>query len=85
MGTFDVNLRTGTVLCSAAHLRMLGLEAPSDAEYAVDIWRSWIYPDDQARVQKAREQAIQNRSLYSVEYRVQRADNREVAWLAVYG
>jgi two-component system sensor kinase FixL len=85
MGTYDVNLRTGTVLCSAAQLRMLGLPAEADAEHAVDLWTSWIYVEDRARIQKARDDALRQRSLYNVEYRVQRADNGAIAWLAVFG
>jgi PAS domain S-box-containing protein len=85
MGTYDVNLRTGKVVCSATHLRMLGYEAEQDGEYALDIWKTWIHPDDRARILEAREQALHNRSLYSVEYRIKRADNGEVGWLAVFG
>ena len=85
MGTFDVNLRTGKVVCSVTHLRMLGYEAESDGEYPVEMWRSWVHPDDQSRIQQAREQARRNHSIYSVEHRVKRADNGEIGWLAVFG
>jgi PAS domain-containing protein len=85
MGTYDVNLRTGKVICSANHLRMLGYEAEQDGEFTVDIWLSWVYPADRARIRESREQALQNRSLYSVEYRIRRADNGEIGWLAVFG
>src|SRR6516164_1110190 len=85
MGTFDVNLLTGKVVCSVTHLRMLGYEAESDGEYPVEMWRSWVYPDDQSRIEQAREQARRNHSLYSVEHQVKRADNGEIGWLAVFG
>jgi PAS domain S-box-containing protein len=85
MGTFDVNLRTGKVVWSAAYLRLLGYETTSDRETTIDLWRSCIHPDDLARVLAAREEALQCRSAYAIEYRINRADNGEVAWLAVFG
>jgi two-component system sensor kinase FixL len=85
MGTYDVNLQTAKVACSATHLQMLGYEATLDRECPLEMWTSWVHADDQARIQEARAQAIRNRSLYSVEYRIQRADNGNVVWLAVFG
>ena len=85
MGTVDVNLQTGTVYCSTTHLRMLGYETVASGQTAVDIWQSNVYPDDQARIQAAKEYSLQNQSLYAVEYRIQHADNGEIVWLAVFG
>jgi PAS domain S-box-containing protein len=85
MGTYDVNLQTGTVALSATHLRLLGYRATSGRETTIDLWRSWIHPDDLAHVLEARERARQRRSAYSVEYRIKRADNGVIAWLAVFG
>jgi PAS domain S-box-containing protein len=85
MGTFDVNLQTGKVALSATHLRLLGYDAMSGGETTSDVWRSRIHPDDLARVLEAREQARQRRSAYSIEYRIKRGDNGEIAWLAVFG
>jgi PAS domain S-box-containing protein len=85
MGTLDVDLQAGKVLWSATHLRMLGYEATSDRETPIDLWRSCLHPDDAARVLEAREQALRRRSAYSAEYRIHRADNGAIAWLAVFG
>jgi PAS domain S-box-containing protein len=85
MGSYDVNLVAGRMTCSAAHLHMLGLAAETDVEFPIAMWTSWIYPEDRERIQKARDDAMQHHSLYSVEYRVQRADNGTFAWLAVFG
>jgi PAS domain S-box-containing protein len=84
MGTFDVKLQTGKVAWSATHLRLLGYEALS-GETTIDLWRACIHPDDLACVLQAREQSLQHRSPYSIEYRIKRADNGEIAWLAVFG
>jgi PAS domain S-box-containing protein len=85
MGTFDVNLQTGKVVSSATHLRLLGYETMSGRATSIDMWRSCVHPDDLARVLEAREQALQRRSAYSIEYRINRAGNGEIVWLAVFG
>jgi PAS domain S-box-containing protein len=83
MGTFDANFQTGKVIWSASQLRMLGYEAMPCGEFTIDMWRSRVHPEDLARVLDAREQALRSRSVYSIEYRINRADNGETAWLAV--
>jgi PAS domain S-box-containing protein len=85
MGTFDVDLQTGKVVWSASNFRMLGYDTTSDRETTIDMWRSCVHPDDLVRVLEAREQALQRRSGYAIEYRIKRADNGEIAWLAVFG
>src|SRR5262249_18639649 len=67
------------------HLRLLGYEALSGRETTIDVWRSCIHPDDLARVLEAREQSLQHRSPYSIEYRIICTDNGKIAWLAVFG
>jgi PAS domain S-box-containing protein len=85
MGTFDVNLQTGKVVWSATHLRMLGYEATSSRETSIDLWRSCVHADDLARVLAARAEALERRSAYAIEYRINRANNGEIVWLAVFG
>jgi PAS domain S-box-containing protein len=85
MGTFDLNVKTGKIYCSATHLRMIGYHATSDGETSTDAWDACTHTDDQARIQEARDQALRNRSLYSVEYRIRRVDTGAIVWLAVFG
>jgi PAS domain S-box-containing protein len=85
MGTFDVNMQTRAAVWSPNHLRMLGYEMVTDGEGTIDMWRTCVYPDDRDRIQDARERALHHRSLYSVEYRIKRADNGEIVWLSVFG
>jgi PAS domain S-box-containing protein len=85
MGTFDVNLKTGKVVWSATHLRLLGYEAMSDRETDFDTWQSCVHPDDVERVMEARKLSLERRSAYAMEYRINRADNEETVWLAVFG
>src|SRR5262249_52959403 len=51
----------------------------------IDLWRTCIHPEDLQRVLEARDQALRRRSAYSVEYRINRADDGAVVWLAVFG
>jgi PAS domain S-box-containing protein len=85
MGTVDVNLLTGKAEWSATYLRLLGYETAAGRETTIDLWRYCIHPRDLARVLEAREQARERGSLYSIEYRINRADTGGIAWLAVFG
>jgi PAS domain S-box-containing protein len=85
MGTFDVNMQTRHAVWSPNHLRMLGYDMTTGGEGTIDMWRSCVYLDDRDRIEEARERALQHRSLYSVEYRIKRADSGETIWLAVFG
>ena len=85
MGTFDVQFPSGMAYWSATHLRMLGYQTMTDVEPTADLWLSRVYPDDRPRIQEIREKALRDHSLYAVEYRVQRVDNGEIVWIAVFG
>jgi PAS domain S-box-containing protein len=85
MGTWDVNLQTGRVIWSPTYLRMLGYEVVSERETTLELWRSRIHPDDLTRVLQAWEHALQHRSTYAIEYRINRADNGQIVWLAAFG
>ena len=85
MGTFDVNLLTGDAAWSATHLRLLGFDSSANHQNPIDLWRTGVHPDDVPYVLAAKEHAIQCRAKYSVEFRIQRADNGEITWLAVFG
>jgi PAS domain S-box-containing protein len=85
MGTFDVDLQAGRIVSSATHLRILGYAATADRETEIDQWTSCIHPDDLERVLESREEAVKRRTAYATEYRITRADNGEIAWLAVFG
>ncbi len=85
MGTLDLNLQTGDATWSATHLRLLGFDSTANQQGPINLWRTGVHPDDVARVLAAKDQAIQSRTEYSVEYRIKRADNGAIAWLAVFG
>jgi PAS domain S-box-containing protein len=85
MGTFDVNWQTGKVVWSPTYHRMLGYDMVPDCDLTMDMWQSRIHPDDVALVLETRRQARERRSAYSIEYRINRANDGATVWLAVFG
>lgn len=84
MVTWDADLQTGKTIWSANHFRILGYDPAANEEATVEMWHH-VHPDDLAGVMQAWQQAEQERSLYSPEYRIIRADNGRVVWLAATG
>ncbi|MBD1845542.1 PAS domain-containing protein [Cyanobacteria bacterium FACHB-63] len=85
MGTWDVDLNTGKAIWSEQHFTMMGYEPVATGEASEEMWSDRIHPDDLERVIQAWQQARQDRTLYEAEYRVIRADNGQIAWLAGLG
>lgn len=80
--TWDADLKTGKTIWSSNSCRILGYEPRGEA--TIEMWQC-VHPDDLASVIQAWEIAQQQESLYSVEYRIIRADNGQVVWLAASG
>jgi len=85
MGTWDRNLETHKTIWSDTHFRMLGYQPKVGGEASVEMWQSLLHPHDVERVLNEQDKACQNRSLFSTEYRIHRADNGSTTWLAVVG
>ncbi len=85
MGTWDINLQDGTGIWSDTMFRMFGYPPTPNREATLDMWERCVHPDDRAYVLKNREVARQERSLLRSEYRILRADNGQLAWLAAFG
>lgn len=85
MGTWDVDLLTGQAIWSEQHFTMLGYEPVTTGEATEEMWMSRIYPDDLERVIQEWQQSRQENRFYRTEYRVIRADNGEISWLAALG
>lgn len=85
MGTWDVDLKTGKAIWSEQHFTMMGYAPVATGEASEQMWSDRIHPSDLQRVIQAWQQARHDRTLYEAEYRVIRADNRQIAWLAGLG
>jgi PAS domain S-box-containing protein len=85
MGTWDVDLITGKAIWSELHFTMLGYEPTPTGEATEAMWSRRIHPDDVEWVVQEWQQSRQEHRIYRAEYRVIRADNQQIAWLAGLG
>lgn len=85
MGMWDVDLLTGQAIWSEQHFTMLGYEPVTTGEATEEMWMSRIHPDDLERVIQEWQQSRQENRFYRTEYRVIRADNGQISWLAALG
>ncbi len=81
LATWDWDLVTNQVIWSEQHYHLLGYPVDPSGLANYSMWKSRVHPDDLPTVQQAIEQALQERSRYSQEYRIIRADNGEERWL----
>ena len=85
MGTWDLDLVSGKAIWSDLHFTMLGYEPTSTGEATEAMWRNRIHPDDRARVIQEWQQSRQEHRLYRIEYRVVRANDQHISWVAALG
>ena len=85
MGTWDFDLRTLEMRWSRSHYTLLGLVPDESNPTTYKMWRSQVHPADLAGVDAAIIKSRDAQSLYSVEYRIIRADTGAVRWLRVFG
>ncbi|MEG4503933.1 PAS domain S-box protein [Microcoleus sp. F6_B4] len=85
MATWDLDVRTNRVIWSATHFSIFGCEQTPGGETTLAAWQNCLHPDDFKQVLQAVETARQTRSLYSPEYRIVRADSREIRWVSAFG
>lgn len=69
MGTWDIDLKSGTVSCSNVMLDLWGVN-PKEFNNQRSILQSKVHPDDVEEMRAAIDYAIQNRSVYELEYRI---------------
>jgi PAS domain S-box-containing protein len=85
MGTWDLDLRTYELRWSRSHYALLGY-VPDESNLATEeMWRSRVFPEDLKAVEAAFSASRDNRTLYSQEFRIVRADSGAVRWLRVLG
>lgn len=82
LGQWHWNPGTGELVWSDRTRELLGVAPDTPASF--ELFQSLILPEDRERVGKAIETALQNRSAYSVEYRVLLADG-STRWLHSLG
>ncbi len=83
IGTFDWDLRTGTLTWDERLIAMFGYE-PHRSTLTIDDFNARLHPDDVARVGEALQNSIETCGEYEAEYRVVRPDG-ETRWVHARG
>jgi PAS domain S-box-containing protein len=83
IGTWDVSVRTGEVIGSTLHTRMLGLSDEKSLR-TLDDWWTCLHADDRDRVQQEFETAVSESSAFDMGFRVTWPDG-ESRWLTSRG
>ncbi len=79
MMVWDANLKTHEVVCSETALEIWGFQTGTRDEFI-----NKIYPDDREKVLQTFSQSIQDKTLYSIEYRMINPQE-EIRWLRSQG
>lgn len=70
--TWEVDLRSGSLIADPGWFMQLGFPDPPDKPIAPDTWRSWLHPDDRAAAQRVFDDVLAGRQTgVSLELRVQ--------------
>ena len=85
MGTWDVDVRTGTGHWSRRHFEILGYKADPDHRASLEMWRLRIHPEDREKVDQALHRSRLTGERFVSEHRILRADTGEVRWIAEFG
>ena len=85
MGTWDMDWITGESHWSETFLKMMGYPANEEVVPSMEQFRDRIHPEDVSHVMKAIDRAKIERSMFSSEHRITRADNGALTWVSGFG
>ncbi|MGE3177171.1 MAG: PAS domain S-box protein [Vicinamibacterales bacterium] len=83
LGAWDVDLGSGMAVWSPRHAELQGYHG--DGPFDLDNWRSLVHPDDREAVLAVMERARLERTAFSIEHRLHRADTGAEVWMAIHG
>ncbi len=90
IGIWDWHIPENRLMWDTRASNILGLNLAYSAFYkesipeVIDTWLEIIHPDDQDRVRRSMEDALQGAENFTVEYRVIRPDNQEERYVKIY-
>ncbi len=76
LGSWEVDLTTGTIMASNALWKVLGIEA-EQSDAGVFNQLRWVHPEDRAAMQRLIDDAIRNQSAFSLDHRILALDGTE--------
>ena len=85
IGIWDADLRTGKAIWSEKQFDLLGYPRMPGGRATVEMWRRCVLPEDLPRVERIRRRARTGHDTFQVEYRIVRADDGRMRWIAAFG
>ena len=83
MGVWEFDPSSRRFTWNATEYALLGLDPQTNEAPNDDFFFSFVHPEDVASVRQALDEAIAQRTEYSLEFRINRADN-QLRWLAAH-
>lgn len=84
LAPWEIDLTSGTVIPSEALMKLWGVP-DAGALKTRDDWGAFTIQEDRPRIQQAIDEAIARNGEYMVEYRIRRAPDGSVRWIASQG
>jgi PAS domain S-box-containing protein len=85
LGTWDLDVRTGTARWSNTTFQILGYEPNPFGRASMQMWRDQLLPDERATMLAQVEWAKASRQRYESEHRIVRADTGVTSWIRKTG
>ena len=84
MGVWELDLETGLSTWNQNEYELFGLNDSDIDEPSEDLFYSYVHPDDVLRVRQELKTAIDSKTEFNSEFRINRVDG-ELRWLAAHG
>jgi two-component system CheB/CheR fusion protein len=84
MGAWDWDVETDRVVWNEQHYTMLGL-LPNDKPVESAYFLQFVHAEDRESITRKLLEAVDTGGVYNAQFRIIRADNEEVRWMAGYG
>jgi PAS domain S-box-containing protein len=82
LGLWNWNIGKNTMWATDRAKTLFGL--PPDGDVTYDMWAERLHPEDRPQVEAELREAVANRLVYALDYRILRADGQE-HWIAAHG
>lgn len=84
MASWDWDIPNDITIWNAQHYLLFGLEPETEGKKSA-FFLQFIYPDDKEMITAKLKDAVEVSGIYKAEFRIVRADNKEVRWMTGFG
>lgn len=85
IGTFDMDVTTGTIIWSDTAFQLLGLPVAPDGRATLLDWLARLHPDEMTRTPALLAEAAMRPGPWEITHRIVRADTGETRWMQALG